>query len=263
MGKEYVPQTCNDLASSCRPQDFYFHIATVVVDNYKKMVSWWQRWCHKVCCHGPEGNSVLLRGSGGLGMLTIWQGWHVLQNVSASLSHPGHQTLVRSLRFIDTIPGWPLCARCRTWLRKLEGMMIHVPRSTNFPITESSFLMSTYRLVLSLCHISVCTHFLTFDSSLSASEACSISQVDSACGVEFSATNLTYSSAAELRSALALLLVRRERVSAMFSFPGMFDSKTIGLESQHPTIDPRTGLRLLQVDKLQGLWSVKSLKSVS
>ena len=85
--------------------------------------------------------------------------------------------------------------------------MIHVPRSTNFPITESLFLTSRYRLVSSLCHISVCTHFLTFDS-LSASEARSISQVDSACGVEFSATNLTYSSAAELRSALALLLVR-------------------------------------------------------
>ena len=39
MGKEYLPQTCNDLVSSGRPQDFYFHIATVLVDNYKKMVS--------------------------------------------------------------------------------------------------------------------------------------------------------------------------------------------------------------------------------
>ena len=100
-------------------------------------------------------------------------------------------------------------------------MIIRVPRSNNFPITESSFLTSRYRLFSSLCHISVCTHFLTFESSLSASEARSISRVDRACGVEFSARNLTYSSASELRSALALLLVRRERESAMFSFPGI------------------------------------------
>ena len=174
-----------------------------------------------MCCHGPGGSSVILRSSPGLGMLTIWQGWQVFQNISATLSHPGHQTLVRSLRFIDTIPGWPSCARCRTWSLKLKGMMIRVPCSTNFPITRSSFLTSRYRLFSSLCHISVCTHFLEFDSSLSASETSSISWVDRAYGVDFSATNLTYSSVSELRSALALLLVRRHRESAVFTFPSM------------------------------------------
>ena len=39
MGKENLLQTCNDLVGSCRPQDFYFHLATVVVNNYKEMVS--------------------------------------------------------------------------------------------------------------------------------------------------------------------------------------------------------------------------------
>ena len=39
MGKEYLPQSCNDLVKSCVPQDFYFHVATAVVDNYEEMVS--------------------------------------------------------------------------------------------------------------------------------------------------------------------------------------------------------------------------------
>ena len=124
-------------------------------------------------------------------------------------------------------------------------MIIRVPRSTNFPITESSFLTSKYLLFSSLCHISVCTQFLRFDSSLSTSEVRSISRVHRACGVEFSATNLTYPSVLELRTALALLFVRRDRESAMFSFPvfcTVSDSETIGLESQHPTIDPCSGL---------------------
>ena len=95
------------------------------------------------------------------------------------------------------------------------------PRSTNFPITERSSLTSWYHLLSSLFYISVCTHCLTFDSSLSASEARSISRVDRACGVEFHTKNLTYSSASELRSALDWFLVRRDRESAMFSFPVM------------------------------------------
>lgn len=113
------------------------------------MVSWRQRWYHNVAdmrCHGPEGNSVHLRGSGGLGILTTWPGRQVLQNISKSLSHPDQHTLVRSQLFMDTILGWPSWARCRSWSRKLEGIMIRVPRSTNFPITESWFLGSRYRL---------------------------------------------------------------------------------------------------------------------
>ena len=130
-------------------------------------------------------------------------------------------------------------------------MWIRVPRSTNFPITESSFLTNRYRLFSSLCHISVCTHFLTFDSSLSASEARSISRVDRACGVEFSATNLTYFSTSELVCTCFASCKTREGICNVFFPRYVSDSKTMGLESQHPTIDPRTGLRLLRVDKLQ------------
>ena len=61
----------------------------------------------EICCHGPDGSSVLLSGSGGGGIETIWQGRHDVQNLSASLSQFGHQTFVRSRRFIKTIPGWP------------------------------------------------------------------------------------------------------------------------------------------------------------
>ena len=44
----------------------------------------------------------------------------------------------------------------------------------------------------------------------------------------------------------------REGICNVFFPRYVSDSKKIGLESQHPTIDPRTGLRLLRVDKLQG-----------
>ena len=72
----------------------------------------------EICCHGHERSSVILRVSGDVGMPTIWQGGQALQNFSASFSHPGHQILVRSLRFIDTIPGWPSRARRNTLFRK-------------------------------------------------------------------------------------------------------------------------------------------------
>ena len=39
MDEKYRPYTCNDLVSSCRPQDFHIALATVVVNNYKEMVS--------------------------------------------------------------------------------------------------------------------------------------------------------------------------------------------------------------------------------
>ena len=39
MAKKYLLETCNDLVSSREPQDFYFHIETVKVSDYKGMVS--------------------------------------------------------------------------------------------------------------------------------------------------------------------------------------------------------------------------------
>ena len=39
MGKRYLLGTCNDRDGSRISHDFYFHITTVVVDNYKEMVS--------------------------------------------------------------------------------------------------------------------------------------------------------------------------------------------------------------------------------
>ena len=242
--QNYLLETCNDFVSICRPQDFYFHITTVVVHlqgdgwsaqwpnvlcagrrigpgsspargialcswvrhftlivppstqvykwvpanlllwatlrwtsipfrggsrillvascygnrdelrpegplgSYADFIVFTRRWSPdgrdgvirsaEICCHGSEGSSILLRSSGGLGILTIWQGWQVLQNISASLSYPSHHTLVRSVHFMDNIPGYSSCARCRTLSRKLEGMIIRVPRSSNFPITVTS-----------------------------------------------------------------------------------------------------------------------------
>ena len=57
--------------------------------------------------HGPLGNGFDLIGSGFAGLLTSWQPWQVLQNFSASLSIPGHQTFDRNLCFILTTPGCP------------------------------------------------------------------------------------------------------------------------------------------------------------
>ena len=61
-------------------------------------------------CQGPRSNPVMWRGSGLLGPLTTWHPWHVLQNVSASLSMPGHQSFVHKRCFIFAIPwcpSWP------------------------------------------------------------------------------------------------------------------------------------------------------------
>ena len=40
-----------------------------------------------VCCHGPEGSSVLLRGFGGGGIETIWHGGHDLQSNTLNVTH--------------------------------------------------------------------------------------------------------------------------------------------------------------------------------
>ena len=72
--------------------------------------------------------------------------------------------------------------------------MIRVPHSTSFPMTESSLLTIDYRLFSSVSHCSFRMHSLTLDSSLSTAETRSITRVDRAHGVAFSATNLTYSS---------------------------------------------------------------------
>ena len=132
-----------------------------------------------------------------------------------------HQTLVRSLHFITTIPGWPLWASSNTLSHRLKGTTIQAPLSTNFPFAECSFLTIKYRLFPSLWHCSILIYSLTFQICSCTTEARSTTCVDKAWGVEFSATNLTYSSASEHNFPPGFITpeVRRDKVSAMFSIP--------------------------------------------
>ena len=89
-------------------------------------------------CQAPEGDKVLVIGSGLLNLLFTWHPWQVLQSRSASLSIPGHQTFMRNILFVFTIPWWPSCASSNTRLRNSLGMMMRVPRSSKLPWLHSS-----------------------------------------------------------------------------------------------------------------------------
>ena len=88
--------------------------------------------------HGPVGKGVVLIGSGGGVRLTNWHPWQVLQCFSASLSMPGHHTLLQSVCLVPTMPKWPSWAMDNTLGLSFFGMTILVPLSISFPIVHSS-----------------------------------------------------------------------------------------------------------------------------
>ena len=219
------------------------------------LVSWRQRRRHKVCWNvlpwtwgqlSPHVEFWLFRHTDHLtGMTGVTKHFCVL--VTSWLPDFGTKSALHGHY------SWRSCARCMTWSHKLEGMTIRFPRSTNFPITESSFLTSRYRLFSSLCHISVCTHFLTFDRLVCIWGTIDLSGRQGLWSwISCNESDILFCLRTKVCTCFASCKTRQGICNVFFP-RYVSDSKTIRLESQHPTIDLRTGLWLLRVDELQGL----------
>ena len=117
-------------------------------------------------------------------MLTSRHPRHVSQNLSTSLSIPGHQTFYRILCFMLTILGSSSWASISTRGLNLLGTTILVPlQRISLPITHSSMLTGMYCLCRSAFHVLFLMQLRSSTNTSSSTDASLISHVVVARGV--------------------------------------------------------------------------------
>ena len=139
--------------------------------------------------HGASGIVEGLRGTDGGGGISAWQAPHMRTNASASVSIPGHHTLVRRSCLSLTIPWCDSCAMSNVCLRSARGITIRFPRRRIPFVVDSSSLTRRYALSSSsLGHSLVVSAFITRCISRSACDDDAISSLVNARGMALSST---------------------------------------------------------------------------